>query len=384
MGDDSQVTDPQNQPASEPSAAYPAELLRALMNERGWSQSDLAYVLGLKDPSAITQILSGKRGLSAVMVKLLATAFDTPAEVFSRAQAAYELRQAPDPEPGVIARARIQTEYPLREMMKRGWFKKDATPAELEAQLRSFFEVKSLVDVPRLPHAASRTGYDDIPASQLAWLFRVRQLAREMPTPIYSREALQKALESMRGMLSDPDETRRIPRMLHDCGVRYVVVEHLPGSKIDGVCLWLDKQSPVIGMSLRFDRIDNFWFVLRHECSHVLHGHGQAVAIVDSDMEQPKQNVTAEEQIANSEAAEFCVPSESIKSFYLRKNPFFSESDVLAFSKRMKVHPGLAVGQLQRVANRYDILRKHLVKVRHHLAGSMMMDGWGDVVPVEI
>jgi HTH-type transcriptional regulator/antitoxin HigA len=56
---------------------------------------------------------------------------------------------------------------------------------------------------------------------------------------------------------------------------------------------------------------------------------------------------------------------------------------VFSFSKRVKVHPGIAVGQLQRLTGRYDLLRKHLVRIRPTLARAMMMDGWGDVVPVE-
>ena len=66
-----------------------------------------------------------------------------------------------------------------------------------------------------------------------------------------------------------------------ECGVRYIIVEGLPGGKIDGVCFWLDPRSPVIGMSLRFDRIDNFWLVLRHEIEHVLCGHGKSEPIID-------------------------------------------------------------------------------------------------------
>jgi HTH-type transcriptional regulator/antitoxin HigA len=139
----------------------------------------------------------------------------------------------------------------------------------------------------------------------------------------------------------------------------------------------------VIALSMRFDRIDSFWFVLRHECAHVLHGHGKNRAIVDTELDGNIPPSSEEENIANAEAADFCVPAEQIRSFYLRKKPFFSETDVLAFSKRVNVHPGLTIGQLQRMANRYDLLRKHLVKVRSHLARSMMMDGWGDVVPVE-
>jgi len=203
-----------------------------------------------------------------------------------------------------------------------------------------------------------------------------------MPTPPFSPSRLESAIEQMRDFLGAPEETRRVPRMLREAGVRFVIVEGLPGGKIDGVCFWLDKQSPVIGMSLRFDRIDNFWFVLRHECSHVLHGHGQDAAIIDTDLEQASSNANEEEQIANSDAAEFCVPQDKINSFYLRKKPLFLERDVLAFAQIVKVHPGIVVGQLQKLSKRYDLLRRHLVTIRKHVTGSALVDGWGDVVPV--
>ena len=61
-----------------------------------------------------------------------------------------------------------------------------------------------------------------------------------------------------------------MPRIVSECGIRLAIVECLPNAKIDGVCFWLNKYSPVIGLSMRFDQIDNFWFVLRHEIEHVL------------------------------------------------------------------------------------------------------------------
>ncbi len=354
------------------------------MKERGWTQGDLAYVLGLKDTTGISAILNGRRGFSADMAKRLAIAFSRPAETFVRSQTMWELNRAAEPEPGVTARARIQTEYPLREMMKRGWFKEGITGGELETALCRFFNVRSLSEVPHLAHAAHSSAYDELPPAQIAWLFRVRQIAEEMPTAPYVPAKLEEAIARLAEARSEVDAVRHVPRLLREAGVRYVVVEALPGSKIDGVCLWLNASSPVIGMSLRYDRIDNFWFVLRHECAHVLHGHGKNAAIVDAELEESfDRDIGEEERIANTEGAEFCVPQKEMQSFYLRKNPLFSEVDVLAFSKRMKVHPGLAVGQLQRITKRYDILRKHLVAVRRQLAGSMMMDGWGDVVPVE-
>jgi HTH-type transcriptional regulator/antitoxin HigA len=369
--------------SNETNQKTPGTIVRECMEAKGWTQSDLAFALGTA-AAAVNQILSDKRAISNNMARALGEALNQPGEMFARAQAEWDILHADRPDPGISARARILARYPLREMIRRGWIDPEHREGSLEQQVCAFFGVSSLDDVPHLEHAAKKTHYTDIPPSQLAWLFRVRQIALEMHPPAYSTGKLREAIEALRGMRDDADGLRHVPGLLGDAGVRFVVVEGLPGSEIDGVCFWLGQNAPVIGMSLRFDRIDNFWFVLRHECAHVLHEHGRAEAILDVDVEETATApANSEERIANSEAADFCIPSEQMRSFYLRKKPFFSETDVLAFSKRMKVHPGIAVGQLQRMANRYDLLRKHLVRVRPTLAASMMMDGWGDVVPVD-
>jgi HTH-type transcriptional regulator/antitoxin HigA len=360
----------------------PGQLVREAMEAKEWNQSDLAFALGTT-AAAINQILNDKRSISHNMAQALALALDKSPETFARVQAEFDVQQAEKPDPAILARARILARYPLREMLKRGWIDLEHREGSLEEQVCRFFGVQTLDDVPHLTHSAKKTDYSDIPPAQLAWLFRARQIASEMhPNAPYNPAKLREVVEAFKEMRIEPDAVRHVPGLLDDAGVRFVVVESLPGSQIDGVCFWLNPSAPVIGLSFRFDRIDNFWFVLRHECAHVLHGHGKDHAILDQDMEvAPSSSQNEDERIANTEAADFCVPAEYIKSFYLRKKPFFSESDVLAFSKRMKVHPGVAIGQLQRIANRYDLLRRHLVKVRVHLAGSMMMDGWGDVVP---
>jgi HTH-type transcriptional regulator / antitoxin HigA len=363
----------------------PGQLVREDMEAKGWNQSDLAFALGTTT-AAVNQILNDKRGISHAMARTLGAVLERSPGAFARVQAEWDVQHADEPDPRVFSRARILSHYPLREMLKRGWIDQEHRDGSLEQQVCRFFGVRSLDDVPHLTHSAKKTDYSDIPPAQLAWLFRVRHIASEMhPSALYRPAKLREAVEAFKEMRSEQDAIRHIPRLFDDVGIRFVVVETLPGSKIDGVCFWLGAGAPVIGMSLRFDRIDNFWFVLRHECAHVLHEHGKNRAIIDTDMEvESPSSQNEEERIANSEAADFCVPAEHLRSFYLRKNPFFSESDVLAFSKRMRVHPGIAVGQLQRVANRYDLLRKHLVKVRSHLAASMMMDGWGDVVAVSV
>jgi HTH-type transcriptional regulator/antitoxin HigA len=174
-----------------------------------------------------------------------------------------------------------------------------------------------------------------------------------------------------------------VPRILAEAGIRFVIVQSLDSAKIDGVCFWLDDKSPVIGMTLRFDRIDNFWFVLRHEMQHVIERHGLTAPIIDAELEGNKagtgDDVPEQERVANEAAAEFCVPDAQMKAFIVRKAPFYSERDLLGFARTVGVHPGLVAGQLQRRTGRYDRFRNHLVKVRSLVAPSAMVDGWGDV-----
>jgi HTH-type transcriptional regulator/antitoxin HigA len=173
-----------------------------------------------------------------------------------------------------------------------------------------------------------------------------------------------------------------------EAGVRFVIVEGLPGGKIDGVCFWLDEKSPVIGITLLHDRIDNFWFVVRHEIEHVLRRDGMEIEVIDIDLAKSMgsnaSSMSQQERVANAAAAEFCIPQKDMASFIARKNPFFAERDVLGFAKRIQVHPGLVVGQIQHATGRWELLRRHLAKIRPHVLPGAIVDGWGQVAPVSL
>lgn len=362
----------------------PGYFIREELEARGWTQRDLAYVLGVP-AQAVNMILSGKRGISADMAKALGGAFDVQAEFFANLQRTYDLSQARDPDPGVARKARLQSRYPVREMIKRGWLM-DAQADLLEAQMANFFEVQNTDEIPHFAHAAKKTNYDDAPPAQIAWLFRVRQIAKEMVgLPKYSEKALRDTLVVFRRLMVDPEETRLVPKLLADCGVRYVVVEKLPTAKIDGVCFWLGG-SPVIGMSLQQDRIDNFWFVLRHETEHVLQRHGRDEAIIDIDVEGDMANLTGsraeEETIANQAAREFCVPISEMNSFLGRKMTMPSDRDILGFARRLQIHPGIVAGQVRKRLDKWSIFSKMLVKIRPHVTAAAVVDGWGNIVSV--
>lgn len=365
---------------------HPGVYIKEEMDARGWLQRDLAFILGVPE-QAVNVIVSGKRGVSADMARALGVAFDVPAEFFANLQKTYELSRATAPSPNVAVRAEIQGQYPIREMIKRGWIQ-DGDAALLRGQLTRFFEVESPQEIPFLAHAAKKTRYeeDEIRPAQLAWLFRVRQIARSITVPAYSESGLRNALTQLATLLYAPEEARHVPQIMMECGVRLIFVEKLPQANIDGVCFWLD-DSPVIGMSLRYDRIDNFWFVFRHEVDHVLHKDGRQKPIVD-DLEGMRASTDASlserERRANAAAANFCAPSDKVDSFIARKRPYFYEKDVLAFSRILNRHPGLVVGQMQHKLNDPKYLRKYQVKVRSFVTPSAVTDGWGQTVPVDL
>ncbi|HVO60354.1 MAG TPA: HigA family addiction module antitoxin [Terriglobales bacterium] len=368
---------------------HPGYYIKEEMEARGWSQRDLAFILGSSD-QLLNPILNGKRGISPDMAKALGEAFDVPAEFFANLQQAYDLAQARTPDPSVAARRNLQSAYPVREMIKRGWIElSDA--AMIETQLVRFFGKQDASEVPYFGrHAAKKSSYEEreIPPTQLAWLFRVRQIARSVSAPPYSEKGLRAAIGEFQSLLYAPEEIRRVPRILMECGVRFIIVEKLPNADIDGVCFWLDAHSPVIGMSTRRDKIDNFWFVLRHECEHVLQGHGRNEEMIDDNLEGEKASTSKtlppEEQIANAAAADFCVPTGKLNSFLARKHPFYYEKDVIAFARLLNRHPGLVVGQMQHRLERYDYLTRYLVKVRQFVLPGSIADGWGQVVPVPL
>lgn len=368
----------------------PGQLIKALLDERGWTQRLLAVILGV-DETGLNHVVAGKRAVTAEMSILLGEVFNVSPEDFLDLQKKYDLAKAlivSRPDPQRATRAHLFGGLPVPEMIKRGWLEADDVRdvPQVESALIKFFGVNGIEEIEVLPHAAKKTDtFVPATAPQLAWLYRVREIAKEMIVGRYSPSAVKNAIQLLQNLLTAPEEARKVPRILAECGIRYVIVETLSSAKIDGVCFWLNDMSPVIGMSIRYDRIDNFWFVLRHELEHVLRLHGKTSVMLDAELEGEKagtNNISDEERIANEAALDFCVPKKKLDSFVARKSPFFHEKDILGFASLLQVHPGLVAGQLQHRTGRYDRFRNHLVKIRHAVTPGAMVDGWGDIAPV--
>jgi HTH-type transcriptional regulator / antitoxin HigA len=359
----------------------PGDFIRDELDARGWTQGDLAQIMG-RPLQAVNELISGKKQITPDTALGLAKAFgDDDALYWMTLESVYRLSKAKPADEAVSRRANLYSRFPIRELMKRKWIEPSDNLDVVEYRVCRFYKINSVNEQPRFPHAAKAMGYDERGPLQWAWLYRADQLARAIHPSSYSESKLKAATHQLRLLLPAPEEIKRVPQMLADAGVRFVIVEFLPGAKIDGAAFWIEGM-PVIAMSLRFDRVNNFWFVLRHEIEHILNRDGQVWLDVElTESLQRKEMLPAEEVRANEAASEFLVPKKELESFIERVRPLYSEQSILLFAKSLGVHPGLVVGQLQfRDELPYTHFHKYLVKIREIITQAALTDGWG-IVP---
>ncbi len=371
-----------------PEAFHPGEYIREEAEARGWSSSDLADILGY-ERNVISDLLTGRRSVSPLMAKALGDAFGTGAQVWLNLQAAYRLATSSRKDDAVAKRARLYEVAPIREMQKRGWIEQSTNVDVLEAQVCQFLEIQNIGDigdeVPFAYAARQSIDYRTKPnPSQTAWLMRVRKLAKawhvEKP---YSHRAFNAMMRELEPLRAEPEEIRHLPKVLSHYGIRFLVVQHLPKTRIDGACFWLDKHSPVIAVSLRYDRIDWFWHSLVHELKHVRDRDGADESVLETQLvgEDAQPHGQKEEKQADEFAVAFLVNQARLKEFIGRKDPIYSNKDVMNFSRLIGVHPGIVVGQLQFTKKiPYSHFRSMLVKVRDIVTATALTDGWGTTI----
>jgi HTH-type transcriptional regulator/antitoxin HigA len=273
-------------------------------------------------------------------------------------------------------------------MMKRNWIESSNDVRILERQLRDFFGIQDICETPRFWHAARKsTGYCDLTPAQNAWLFRAKHLATAVDALPFTKARFADGVRKLRQILPNEQDIRMIPKILSDSGIRFLIIEPLPQSKIDGATFWVDN-SPVVVLSLRYDRIDWFWHTLMHELGHVKNNDGRNNSNVPFDtdlMEALSQSIEDRpeyETKADSFAVDFLVPQTELDDFIARVRPLYSKKRILGFANRIVVHPGIVVGQLQyRHEINYSQNREMLVKVRERITGAALTDGWGYSLP---
>ena len=342
----------------------PLSAIRFRMEEQGLRQKDLADILGGKN--RVSEVLSGKRALTLGMVRSLSETLHIPAELLVREPAApYGNENSDDDEEG----EGIQ----LPALVKAGFFLNEDV-----SQLTARDVVQRYLKPQRGPLYLKRTiTYGATPETDKTnlrlWVGRVRELAlaSRKQRGLWREGTLNEDFLAYIARLSWSERGPRLAQeFLAEKGIALVLLPVLPHTKLDGAAMLDSEGAPVVGMTLRQDRIDNFWFTLMHELVHVWkHLPEKDFVITDESIEDGAEG-DAKEAEANRIARDAFIPRVDWKRSEAYLKP--SVATIRALAEKLQIHPAIVAGRLRKERTGYGnfsglvgqkLVRKHFPEV---------------------
>lgn len=324
----------------------PVDAILFRLEQMGLEKKDLAPILGSK--SRVSEVLAGKRRLTIPMVRNLSAHLGIPVSALI-AESNSEVRQ--DETSAPIAA--------VREIVKRGWVhgtrvtQKNAS--EIAAQL--FAKLGVSPTAPSYLRSSLRSavaGPMDLYAVRL-WTARVVLKSREgkRGRPQFVRESFnESALRELARLSWYKDGPALAREHLSKLGIALVFEDHLPGTRLDGAATLDNDGTPIIGMTLRHDRLDNFWFTLLHECAHViLHLHSPGDTFIDDT--EKSFDVDEHEIEANRFARDCLIPQEVWRNS--DANRLKTPESILELAEALKISPAIVAGRIRKETGNYKL-----------------------------
>ena len=242
----------------------PVSAIKFRMEQANLTQRDLAPFIGSR--AKVSEILSGKRAITMAMARALHQHLGIPGDVLLQEPGAAFPDKEPDLEP---------SRFPLRAMVKAGWIPdvhnlKDHAE-ELIAGLMDRAGGRQTAMALYRKNDTRRINAQTNDYALKAWCWRVLAQAREKLLPVGYEDGTvnQEFMRQVAQLSTLADGPVQARDFLAQHGIGFEYVKHLHRTHLDGAALRPPGGPPVIGMTLRYDRIDNFWFTLLHELGHL-------------------------------------------------------------------------------------------------------------------
>lgn len=328
-------------------APDPISAILFRMQEQGLKQADLVPYFGTR--SRVSEVLGGKRPLTVNMIRALSSGLGISTETLVGVGAAEVAQtQKDDVDWG---------RFPINEMIARGWLQKltNKTVKSTQELVQGFI---SNVGAEFGSTAFRRTLGGDAysPTTKYAlyaWLARVIQKAREKKSALglFDRDRFSATFMRELAQLSWFEHGPVLAvEFLEKHGIAVVIEPHLKGTLLDGAAMQDEDGTPIIGLTLRFDRLDNFWFTLLHEVAHLWKHVDREETFLDNLDSSSEDRREVE---ANRIAKEALIPRVAWKRSDAYLNPSNLAIDIL--SRELKIHPAIIAGRLRKERENYTI-----------------------------
>ena len=333
----------------------PVAAIEFRMEQAGLTNRDLMPFIGGR--SKVSEVLSGKRAITMSMARALHRHLGIPAEVLIQEPGARFDPAFDDLEP---------ERFPLKAMAKAGWI-----PDVPDLLDRAEELIGGLIERAGGQRVATAPLYRKNDQRRMnaktdeyalrAWCWQVMATAQEhLPDADYEPGTVNpEFLRCLAQLSTSGDGPRRARDFLAQSGIGLHAVRHLQRTHLDGGAILLVDGRPVIGLTLRYDRIDNFWYTLMHELAHVslhLDNEGEDTAFVDDHSLRGVEAAAGDskESQADRMAEDALIPPGIWKEGAILNRP--TTMAVLDLAAEARVHPAIVAGRV-----RYELVNYRLL-----------------------
>jgi len=326
----------------------PLEAIRFRMEQQNLKQRDLVPYIG--SPSKVSEVLSGKRPLTLSMMRALHSHLGIPASVLLRERDSVEEASETIP----------WHRFPLKEMMARGWISGSIKHDKPESLLAPFFApVGSPTQIAALfkKTETTRSARSINPYALAAWSARVRnRAAEEPPRAEYKPNSVNLKFMTEVARLSWSESGPRLAQeFLRKHGIPLIIEPHLSSTHLDGAAIMYGLDRPIIGLTIRHDRLDNFWYCLMHELAHISLHYGQGFTHFFDNLDV-RESSDPREQEADRLAGRALIPDEE-----WNKSPaknLRSPEAAQHLARKLRIHPAIVAGRMRDESGSYKVLNQ--------------------------
>ena len=325
----------------------PIEAIKLRIEQLGLKDKDLAKYFG--SPSRVSEVLSKKRPLTVSMIKNLDEGLGIPASLL--------VGSAPE------KRKKRWSHKTIELMARRGYFGDENRSMDAESIVEQ--NLLQLVFNPNkasLPSLLRQPNYRDVAEIDTlhmdAWSSKVVEegmkiISTNGITAFNSSKINQSTFSDLFQLSVDTDGVKEVITRLSSYGIVVVIEPQLPNTKLDGATFFTEN-NPIIGLTLRLNRLDYFWFTLAHELAHVLlHRGSEQTAFLDR-LFGDGNHVSELEKQADELAGNLLISPKEWQRSPLRYGS--TPTLVKKFAEKIGVHESVVAGRIRHDTGSWSIL----------------------------
>jgi HTH-type transcriptional regulator/antitoxin HigA len=331
----------------------PVTAIKFRMEQMGLNQQALIPFIGSR--SKVSEVLNGKRPLTLAMMRALHKGLGIPADILLQEPDASFPETIPDLE---------WDKFPVVEMARKGWIRQVSGIKErAEEQTRQLIEqAGGLRAAEACLFRKSRGTRENSKNDNYAlktWCLKAMAMANENPlTVLFKKGSVNSAFLRNVAKLSYFENGPILAKeYLEKHGIHLIILPHLSKTYLDGAAFILPNGNPVAALTLRYDRLDNFWFCLLHELAHIgqhLTAGSEEIIFDDHDL-RGIQSVPEDdpEQEADKMAQEALIPNKSFKTIDISGK--IDPEHIKSLADKLKIHPAIIAGRIRYEKNNYRL-----------------------------